>query len=356
MIRRLRDDTGGAASFRAADAFVSRGMADVLAALDDVIDDEEALARICAGTGTTVPCAAAGGGSGAAAASRRRLARRSAAAAVAALAACGVAVAALGVADAPTGGMAEPAVYTAYVVQRVNSALTAADPGVIAHMTVTTRIAAVPGGHAVTTTTQEWSYGDSWRAVTYSAAGHLLYEAGVSTTSVYTVVSYQARTWARQHGPGRPARLAPGRRGCEPVVAALPMLLQPALPAAGVTASSLAATVARDLHAAITCGTLVVRGRQRVDGMAAVELTSSPDSMIAETIWVSPDTYLPVRVAIFPAPGTPAIGQIANITWLRPTAQNLGKLTVPIPAGFRQVQLAEAIRSIPAHIRIWTRA
>ncbi len=46
------------------------------------------------------------------------------------------------------------------------------------------------------------------------------------------------------------------------------------------------------------------------------------------------------------APGTPALRQTADITWLPPTAQNLAKLTVPIPAGFRQVPLIKAVRPI----------
>ena len=35
--------------------------------------------------------------------------------------------------------------------------------------------------------------------------------------------------------------------------------------------------------------------------------------------------------------------QTADITWLQPTAQNLAKLTVPVPAGFRRVPLAKGV-------------
>ena len=55
MIRRLRDAFGGGTKREAADAAVGRGMADVLAALDNVIDDDAALGRICAGPGETMP-------------------------------------------------------------------------------------------------------------------------------------------------------------------------------------------------------------------------------------------------------------------------------------------------------------
>jgi hypothetical protein len=43
------------------------------------------------------------------------------------------------------------------------------------------------------------------------------------------------------------------------------------------------------------------------------------------------------------APGQPGPWQTADITWLPPTAQNLATLTVPIPAGYRQVPLAQAV-------------
>ena len=55
MIRWLRDAFGGGTKREAADAAVGRGMADVLAALDNVIDDDAALGRICADPGETMP-------------------------------------------------------------------------------------------------------------------------------------------------------------------------------------------------------------------------------------------------------------------------------------------------------------
>jgi hypothetical protein len=112
--------------------------------------------------------------------------------------------------------------------------------------------------------------------------------------------------------------------------------------------------VARGLRAAISCGSLAVAGRQRVDGIEAIELTSPPGSLISETIWASPGTYLPVRVVLRSASahhrlivdGYPVLQMTADISWLPPTAQNLAKLTVPIPAGFRHVPLAEAVGPI----------
>jgi hypothetical protein len=299
---------------------------------------------------------------------RRRLALRSAAGAAAAVAACAVALVAVEVPG--------PAVNAAYVVNRVNSALSAAEPGAIAQMTITTRgpvsISCTPplcrvaaGGKTATTSAEEWSYGNQWRSVTYSSAGHPVYDEGFSASSVYTLVNYQARTWARQSGVGRPAASPSGSRACEPLVAALPLLFQSRLRDIGFSASSPPATVARALRTAVSCGALTVAGRQRVDGIEAIELTSRAGSLIPETIWVSPGTYLPVRVVVTwpprmavrqapfpasPAPlgyssarGTPILQETADITWLSPTAQNLAKLAVTIPAGFRRVPLSRAV-------------
>ena len=273
---------------------------------------------------------------------RRRLARRPVTATAAALAAGAVALAAVTVSSAGRHSTETPAADTAFVVKRVDRALNAAGPGEIAQMTLTTSSAAPDGGTATTTTSQEWSNGNQWRSVTNSPAGHLLYDEGSSASSVYTLVDYQTRVWARQPKLGSPAQLGPGMRACGPVIAALPLLFSYGLPGAGTAGSSLPSAVAGDLRAAVSCGTLAEAGQQRVDGVQAVELTSSPGSPISETIWVSPGTYLPVRVIIRPAPGQPGPSQTADITWLPPTAPNLALLTVPIPAGFRQVPLAQA--------------
>jgi hypothetical protein len=288
---------------------------------------------------------------------RRRLARRSLTGAAVALTAGGVALAVAVVPSQPRNGIE----LTADVVKHVNSALTAADPGDIAQMTVTTSSAAAYGGKTAATA-EEWSYGDQWRSVTYSSPGHPLYDEGAtasSRSSVYTLVNYSTRTWTRQSGLGRPAAPLPlsvsgnsGPHGCGPAVAALPLLFRFGLPGIGLPASTLPSTVARSLRTAVSCGTLTVAGRQRVDGVEAIELTSRPDSFISETIWVSPSTYLPVRVVVRSGPGTPVIQQTADITWLPPTAQNLAKLTVPIPAGFRKVSFpavaAPTFKQIPA--------
>jgi hypothetical protein len=276
---------------------------------------------------------------------RRRLVLRSVAGAAAALAAAAVALAAAGVPGTHWGGTEGPALDAAYVVKRIDSALGAAEPGDVARMTVTTRAVPVSGGTTTTTTAEEWSHGGQWRLVTYSPAGHLVYDEG-ATSSFYTLVSYPTRTWARQPEPGGKATPIPGSRGCVPAFAFAPPPSLPGLPGGGFAASSRPSTVATALRAAVLCGTLAVAGRQRVDGIEAIELTSRPDSQVPVTIWVDPGKYLPVRVAVRPAAGQSGPWQTADITWLPPTAQNLARLAVPVPAGFRQVPLTQLVRPV----------
>jgi hypothetical protein len=279
---------------------------------------------------------------------RRRLNLPLVAGGAAVLTAAGVALAVVAVpgpGDIRTGGQA---VDTAYVVKRLDSALGAAEPGAIAQLTVTsTGSAAIPGGM---TTAEEWSYGAQWRSVTSLPSGQPVFDQGFRAASAYTFVNYEARTWARQAGLGRqaePVPLASGSRSCAAAVSALSWLFQPRLAGPGLPASSQPSTVASALRAAISCGALTEAGRQRIDGSSAIELVSRPGSPISETIWVSPGTYLPERVVVRLALINAVLQRTADITWLKPTAQNLDKLTVPIPAGFRQVPLAEAGKVVP---------
>jgi hypothetical protein len=274
---------------------------------------------------------------------RRRLTLRLVTGAAAACAAAVVAVV-LPAAGTRTGGSVALA---ASVVKRVDSALSTAD---MAQMTITARIPLASScsagrcriipGKTLTTTAEEWSYGDRWRSVAY-VSGQPVYDEGTSSSSVYTLVSYPTRTWARAHQPGFGGISAPGSAmgGCGRLIAAGAMLFWPGLPGVDFSAGSPPSTMAQALRAAVSCGTLAEAGRQRVNGIDAIELVSRPGSMISETIWVDPGTYLPVRLVV-----RSGFHQLAaDITWRKPSAQNLAKLTVPIPAGFRRTSLAEVL-------------
>ena len=168
-----------------------------------------------------------------------------------------------------------------------------------------------------------------------------------------------ATPWsATRGGPGHasPDWAARLRCQCQPVraaasrvSAAVPLLFQPGLPATGSCCRFAAFDRGqRPCAPRSPAEPWTWLAGSAFDGVEAIELTSRPDSPISETIWVSPGTYLPVRVVIRSAPaarGRARRGprQTADFTWLPPTTQNLAKLTVPIPAGFRQVRLAEAV-------------
>jgi len=79
----------------------------------------------------------------------------------------------------------------------------------------------------------------------------------------------------------------------------------------------------------------------RVDGQQAIELRQGTAARGTLRIWVSPDTYLPIRTVSTP-PGVLASSPQAirdDYTWLPDTAANRHLLTraAAIPAGFRQV-------------------
>ena len=372
MIGWLRGAFSGGSSGEDADAAVARGMADVLAALDHVIDDDAALRRVHAGLSENVgPTDAPARVRGSAVPRRRRvplrLGLRPAVGMTAALAAGAVALAVIEVPGLVHGGTQGGAVNTAYVLKQVDSALQAAGPGEIAQMTVTTHPMAAgrtSGAHGVSrgpagqvVTAEEWSYGDQWRFAGNGTMASPILDMGYSPSAGYTEVSYKQRAWARSRDLGLPppglagspkSQPVPvsgtpvsGTPGCGPAVSDLPWLLHPGLVGvSGTTGTLLPGTVASTLRNAVSCGTLAVTGRQPVDGIEAIELTSRPGSVINETVWVDPATYLPVRINVDAVPGG-STWQTVNITWLPATAQNLAKLTVPVPAGFRHIPAAE---------------
>jgi hypothetical protein len=134
MISRLRDAFGGGTSREAADAAVGRGMAEVLTALDNVIDDDAALGRIYAGFGASVRCPTPGRGAGTA---RSRVVARLPGAprrwrlAVAGGLVVAVAAASFGVATVVTGaGSAQPEAGSAVLLAEIAAAHAAAQPPV----------------------------------------------------------------------------------------------------------------------------------------------------------------------------------------------------------------------------------
>ena len=275
-------------------------------------------------------------------AGRGRLVAASAAVAAVAAAVTGVAVAQSGHGSQPGGAVHPPAAggtgpagsvtsghagtgtpgngiqTAAYVVHRMRSAL-AANHAVL-------RIS----DHAPDSQTGQpvwdiiWSSPDTpaTRTVDLDPAGHPV--TGYLVTiwprrTVSIVISYGSKTWSRTVYPFGSATPAGGPA---------PRRETPAQGAAR-------------LRAEVASGELTLVGPARVDGQQAIELRQGTAARGMLRIWVSPDTYLPIRTVSTP-PGVAASSPQAirdDYTWLPNTAANRSQLTraVAIPAGFRQV-------------------
>ena len=112
------------------------------------------------------------------------------------------------------------------------------------------------------------------------------------------------------------------------------------------------------IKATLACGAATVSGHVQIGGVDALKITGSslteklpPDQAKAYrekwlrsqwTLYVNPKTYLPVRLSGSartyggPAPSTYSTS-VTDMHWLRPTAANIAKALVTIPAGFHQV-------------------
>jgi len=84
------------------------------------------------------------------------------------------------------------------------------------------------------------------------------------------------------------------------------------------------------IRSQLSCGEYRVAGRQWIDGIDAIKITGNESHL---TLWVSPATYLPVRLVA--GPGTAQ--RQTDFSWLAPTPANLAALNVTVPAGFQQV-------------------
>jgi hypothetical protein len=165
-------------------------------------------------------------------------------------------------------------------------------------------------------------HGQPGASNTDTANGPLRHSRAALKSFTQTTVNYSDRTWSQgSHLTGRASR--PPGPACELVKNMTDPLL----------AGELLFTSPPYIHAALACGGLSVTGRTRVDGTAAIKLTGTPRLMkLPLTVYVSPATYLLVRVVIG--------GLRQDYRWLAPTAANLAMLKVRIPPGFHRVNNA----------------
>ena len=207
---------------------------------------------------------------------------------------------------------------TAYVVSHVTRALDAM-PG---NTVVFTQRMTVPAT-SIDTWTDE---GGQSRMETFTPSGQpktaweITFSGPVTRlTRTVTAVNYRSKTWWRSasfYGSGK-------------------------VPATVWNCSNVGTDVfnwnphemAAKLHKELSCGDLKVVGSGTVGGLPTVKLSGHVRGSGTLTYWVNATTYLPFR---FRAAGSAWTFQM-RLQWLPPTAANLAKLNVPIPAGFTRV-------------------
>jgi hypothetical protein len=224
---------------------------------------------------------------------------------------------------------------TAYVLRHVVSAL--ATTNQITYTNTITSFVQPEDGEVTRNVTDIWAYGTMDRQLEESASGQPIYDTWVQTyhgkpTNIW--VNYQQRSFERFGiAPAGPAGTAPKLSVCgKPGVILI---------AQGATAADWKLVIESGLR----CGLFHVAGHQQVDGIDAIKVTGSADSGISFlgvnasdiTLWVDPDTYLPVQIA-----GTQSASSVdpnlvttlIHFRWLPPTRANLAQLIGTIPPGF----------------------
>jgi hypothetical protein len=96
----------------------------------------------------------------------------------------------------------------------------------------------------------------------------------------------------------------------------------------------------------LACGRFKMAGYAQIDGAETVKLTGSwvlgagsdAASTITDTLFVTPSSYLPVRITqSTTSPGLHGSVNSADIQWLRPTAANRARATGTIPCGYQLI-------------------
>ena len=265
---------------------------------------------------------------------KRRVTTRAVAAAgtAAVLAAGGVAVAGAAGAFGSASPSAAQATYTAYVVGHVEHALaapsqagrvqsvrttfpagTAVQPTGVASMQVSSR----PGSPWQAGSLQDLRYHGRGLVSAFTASGQRVFDLGTTLSAsslTSTTVDYLNRTWWPAEISGLPPRPGPG-----PAASCGPQIQM-----------RVGTGWAQFIQIQLKCGEFTVAGRQQVDGVNAIKIVSKQGT---DTFWVSPKSYLPVRLIT----SLGGVRQQSDFRWLAPTPANLAPLKVTVPAGFKQV-------------------
>jgi hypothetical protein len=172
-----------------------------------------------------------------------------------------------------------------------------------------------PGG--VGSVTLRW-YRGTVKMSAFTAAGRRALDVRTTTAAggraaTTIAVNYRDATWWRATSQAPPAASAPAPRGCGG-------------PGVDLGPGGWPSFIRHQL----SCGGYTAVGRQRVDGISAIKLTEGNGRNV---LWVDPATYLPVR-AVFAGRQQ----QIrTDFRWLSPAPARLAELSLPVPAGYRQV-------------------
>jgi hypothetical protein len=167
-----------------------------------------------------------------------------------------------------------------------------------------------------------WQYQNREADITSTATGQPVSAeqiTGTARSQTVTGVSYRGTTWWRATQTLKPTAQMPAP-GCG----------QQGYPGGS---SDWPAYLRQEL----SCGVYHQDGRQWVDGIDAVKLTTE-NKAGRLVLWINPATYLPVRETDSggPVPGQPSVQ--TDFRWFPATAASLAPLKVRVPAGFRQVQ------------------
>jgi hypothetical protein len=250
---------------------------------------------------------------------RRHRGRRAAARAI--VAAGTAAVAAIGAAVAFSGPAAPATRNTAYVVGHVAQALDTVPAGTILHERMTYIPAGTgPGTDPITF----WANSSRVRMEIFTPAGQLVSDWGSLTTpTAFSAVdvNYRAKVWSRTAGPGSNPVPA-DQLTCSSTSRHILVIFNPS-------------EMVDLLRAEVSCGMLKADGTATVNGVSVIKLNvAMPHG--TKTYWVSPTTYLPVRITVNRGAGAPVMQD--DLQWLPPTAANVAELSFPVPpSGFTQV-------------------
>ena len=242
---------------------------------------------------------------------------------------------ALGVAEV-TGAFGQPpggaqARTTAYVISRVEHALSAPDMANMVAYTRTVypagfRLQPVPGGvngsggPAASSSRAGgyevlWAYHRSTNLSFFTASGQRVFDEHITVgkkSLATTVVTYTGHTWWKAQSAHR-APTGSSSAGC--------------LPGGEIRLNGSASAWPDFIHSQLACGAYTVAGRQLLGGVEALKITGGSGQI---TLWVDPATYLPMRLE--------QGGQVqVSFQWLAPSRANLAMLNLPVPASFHQV-------------------